>query len=194
MIKATTYWTAANVADGLQALCICCEVRTASFVEGTSSDQGQMVLFAIAFMFAFSWKEYAAQRPLGAKRTNPFWAILDSLNYADFFVELWRGIVFVYHFILRRPGTRGNGPLDIDHAFYGDGGEDSGKGIAMSEREQEEKRVKVELEGHASASDGSVEGSSRMEENHGNYGRATPRGDEFYKVDGGRDVAYGSAQ
>jgi hypothetical protein len=28
VIKATEYWTATNVADGLNALCICCEVRS----------------------------------------------------------------------------------------------------------------------------------------------------------------------
>jgi UDP-N-acetylmuramyl pentapeptide phosphotransferase/UDP-N-acetylglucosamine-1-phosphate transferase len=59
------YWTATNVADGLNALCICCE----------------MVIMSVAFAWAFNWNEYKRQAPPGAPHTNVFWAILDSLNY-----------------------------------------------------------------------------------------------------------------
>ncbi|KAK4703675.1 hypothetical protein P7C70_g2541, partial [Phenoliferia sp. Uapishka_3] len=106
VIKGTAYWTAENVADGLQALCTCCE----------------MVIFSVVFLFAFSHKPYAAARPADAPHTSVFWAVLDSLNYADFFVEGWRGLVFIGRFILGRPGTRASnqGPLNIEDAFQGE--------------------------------------------------------------------------
>ncbi|GAA5821243.1 hypothetical protein JCM11251_004529 [Rhodosporidiobolus azoricus] len=90
VIKETDYWTATNVADGLNALCICCE----------------MVIMSIWFAFAFNWNEYKAQAPPGAGRTNPFWGVVDSFNYWDFLVEGYNGISFFVAFILRKPGTR----------------------------------------------------------------------------------------
>ncbi|KAI5474436.1 hypothetical protein MNV49_003269 [Pseudohyphozyma bogoriensis] len=103
VIKATEFWTATNVADGLQALCTCCE----------------MVIFSIVFHFAFTANPYKLQRPVGAPKTNPLKALFDCFNYWDFIVEGWRGIVFTVRFILRKPGTRSSerGALDIDDAF-----------------------------------------------------------------------------
>ncbi|CEQ42783.1 SPOSA6832_04644 [Sporobolomyces salmonicolor] len=97
VITATEFWTATNVADGLAALCICCE----------------MVLFSIAFVFAFSWKEYRVQRPMG-----------------DFIVEGYLGLKFWYDYIRGRPGTHAGKKtrmaetgtdygLDMDAAFAG---------------------------------------------------------------------------
>ncbi|GAA6002268.1 hypothetical protein JCM10207_003155 [Rhodosporidiobolus poonsookiae] len=118
VIHATEFWTATNVSDGLNALCICCE----------------MVLMSIAFAWAFNWKEYIAQAPSGAKKTNPFWALLDSFNYWDFLVEGGRGIRFLYDFIRGKPGTHSSHMtadklshrrteteygLDVDAAFAG---------------------------------------------------------------------------
>ncbi|GAA5948722.1 hypothetical protein JCM21900_005273 [Sporobolomyces salmonicolor] len=114
VITATEFWTATNVADGLAALCICCE----------------MVLFSIAFVFAFSWKEYRVQRPMGAKHTSVFWAVLDSFNYWDFIVEGYLGLKFWYDYIRGRPGTHAGKKarmaetgtdygLDMDAAFAG---------------------------------------------------------------------------
>ncbi|GAA6037905.1 hypothetical protein JCM8097_009483 [Rhodosporidiobolus ruineniae] len=118
VIKATDYWTATNVADGLNALCICCE----------------MVIMAIAFAWAFNWNEYKAQAPPGAKHTNPFWAVLDSLNYWDFLVEGYRGVAFLVDYIRGKPGTHAGKKerlkslderrtteygLDVDAAFAG---------------------------------------------------------------------------
>jgi len=57
------------------------------------------------FAWAFSHKEYRHLRPEGAGHTSVFWAILDSLNYADFLREGWRGLRFLYDFVRRRPGT-----------------------------------------------------------------------------------------
>jgi hypothetical protein len=67
-LTATEFWTATNVADGLQALCTCCE----------------MVGFSALFLWAFSWKPYKAMRPDKAPSTSVFWAVLDSLNYCAF--------------------------------------------------------------------------------------------------------------
>ncbi|GAA5967214.1 hypothetical protein JCM11641_000479 [Rhodosporidiobolus odoratus] len=89
VIKATEFWTATNVADGLNALCICCE----------------MVIMSIAFAWAFNWKEYIDQAPPGAAHTSAFWAILDSFNYWDFIVEGGRGIRFLIDYIRGKPGT-----------------------------------------------------------------------------------------
>ncbi|BGP14568.1 hypothetical protein JCM10213_001917 [Rhodosporidiobolus nylandii] len=122
VIKATEFWTATNVADGLNALCICCE----------------MVLMSIAFAWAFNWREYIEQAPPGARKTNAFWAILDSLNYWDFIVEGGRGIRFLFDYLRGKPGTHSGTKkirkgkladpgarknteygLDVDAAFHG---------------------------------------------------------------------------
>ncbi|ORY79345.1 organic solute transporter Ostalpha-domain-containing protein [Leucosporidium creatinivorum] len=112
VIKATDYWTATNVADGLQALCTCCE----------------MVGFSALFLWAFSWKSYKEMRPEGAPSTSVFWAVLDSFNYSDFLVEGWRGIVFTIRYILNKPGTHSkhfknktSPGLDLDVALGGSG-------------------------------------------------------------------------
>ncbi|GAA5835989.1 hypothetical protein JCM9279_002158 [Rhodotorula babjevae] len=89
VIKATEFWTATNVADGLSALCVCCE----------------MVIMSGVFAWAFSHKEYSHLRPEGAGHTSVFWAILDSLNYSDFLLEGWRGLKFLWDFVRRKPGT-----------------------------------------------------------------------------------------
>ncbi|GAA6052410.1 hypothetical protein JCM3770_000228 [Rhodotorula araucariae] len=86
VIKGTEYWTATNVADGLSALCVCCE----------------MVIMSGVFAWAFSYREYEAGP---GKHTPVFWAILDSFNYSDLFREGWRGFVFLFDFARRKPGT-----------------------------------------------------------------------------------------
>lgn len=53
MIKATRYWTATNVADGLSALTICIE----------------MVFFSAMMLWAYPYREY---KKAGAPRT-PLW-------------------------------------------------------------------------------------------------------------------------
>ncbi|SCV74137.1 BQ2448_6569 [Microbotryum intermedium] len=108
VIKATEYWTAANVADGLAALCTCCE----------------MVIFSAVFFWAFSWKPYRQARAPGQPHTSVFKALVHSFNYADFFQAGWHGIVFTIHYILGRPETRSSSMgkkeypgFDIDNAF-----------------------------------------------------------------------------
>lgn len=70
VIFATSYWTATNVADGLSALAICIE----------------MVFFSILMWWAYSFKEYHRE---DARPVTGIWKPLwDSINYADFVVEI----------------------------------------------------------------------------------------------------------
>ncbi|KAJ1961827.1 hypothetical protein GGI12_003025 [Dipsacomyces acuminosporus] len=71
VIKGTKYWSKDNVVDGLTALIICVE----------------MVLFALLFIKAFPVEPY--HRADGIQRTSTKRAFLDSLNFVDFFVEIW---------------------------------------------------------------------------------------------------------
>ncbi|KAJ2065897.1 hypothetical protein IW146_000551 [Coemansia sp. RSA 922] len=71
VIKETKYWSKDNVVDGLTALVICIE----------------MVLFAALFIKAFSIAPY--KRPEGTHRTPMRRAFMDSLNFGDFFLEIW---------------------------------------------------------------------------------------------------------
>ena len=108
VIKATDYWTATNVSDGLQALCTCVE----------------MVIFSVIFIWAFPWKQYKALRPVSGGRHTSFWrATFNSLNYADFVLEAWAGLVFLCNFIRRKPGTRASQTtgMNIEAAFSGEG-------------------------------------------------------------------------
>ncbi|KAJ2000857.1 hypothetical protein GGI02_000196 [Coemansia sp. RSA 2322] len=71
VIKETKYWSSDNVVDGLTALVICIE----------------MALFAVLFIKAFPIAPY--KRPDGTRRTPMRRAFVDSLNFGDFFVEIW---------------------------------------------------------------------------------------------------------
>ena len=106
VIKATEYWTATNVSDGLQALCTCVE----------------MVIFSAIFVWAFSWKQYKTLRPVAGGKPTSFWrATLHSLNYSDLVVEAWFGLVFLWNFIRRKPGTRASqSGMNIEAAFSGE--------------------------------------------------------------------------
>lgn len=64
-----------------------------------------MVVMSCVFAWAFSYTEYKHARSDGAGHTSVFWAILDSLNYADFLREGWRGLKFLWDFVRRKPGT-----------------------------------------------------------------------------------------
>ncbi|KAJ1728469.1 hypothetical protein LPJ61_004015, partial [Coemansia biformis] len=71
VIKGTEFWTKDNVVDGLTALVVCIE----------------MVLFAVLFIWAFPSAIY--RRPAGTTRTPVRRAFVDSLNFGDFFLEIW---------------------------------------------------------------------------------------------------------
>ncbi|EIM84702.1 DUF300-domain-containing protein [Stereum hirsutum FP-91666 SS1] len=83
VIKDTQYWTATNIADGLTALATCIE----------------MIFFSILMMWAYTWKEYVAQ---DGHNTSIWRPILDSINYADFGVEIWSSLSFFINAVLGR--------------------------------------------------------------------------------------------
>ncbi|KIP04637.1 hypothetical protein PHLGIDRAFT_19918 [Phlebiopsis gigantea 11061_1 CR5-6] len=86
VIKATTYWTEANIADGLNALAICIE----------------MVFFSSFMMYAYNWREYVVP---GARKTSIGRPLLDSINYSDFFVEIVGSVKFYWDRVRRRQGA-----------------------------------------------------------------------------------------
>jgi len=100
VIKATTYWTSTNVADGLQALCTCVE----------------MVFFAAFMLWSFSSKDYRAMRG-GRPHTNSFKAFFHSQNYWDFIKDTGLAFKFFFDYALCRPYTRSPTQDQFDTAF-----------------------------------------------------------------------------
>ncbi|KDN49606.1 DUF300-domain-containing protein, partial [Tilletiaria anomala UBC 951] len=98
VIKATEYWTATNVASGLNALCTSLE----------------MVIVAGLQVWAFPWTEYRVKnitdgsgRKLHKKgRTNAFKSLLHALNFSDFIIELWHSLRFVFDRMRGKEYTR----------------------------------------------------------------------------------------
>ncbi|KAJ2704733.1 hypothetical protein FB645_003014 [Coemansia sp. IMI 203386] len=84
VIKGTKYWSKDNVVEGLTALVICIE----------------MVVFAALFIKAFPYQHY--KRPDGTRRTPMRRAFVDSLNFADFFLEIWFHLRWLVAPITRR--------------------------------------------------------------------------------------------
>ncbi|QRV81160.1 Organic solute transporter Ostalpha [Ceratobasidium sp. AG-Ba] len=99
IIKATEYWTASNIADGLNALAITIE----------------MVLFALFMMWAYPVSEY--ERP-DLPKTSVGRPIIDSLNFSDFAYEIWGSLRFFWDFALGKPHTRG--PYHKESADFGE--------------------------------------------------------------------------
>ncbi|KAG8746444.1 hypothetical protein FRC10_004883 [Ceratobasidium sp. 414] len=101
VIKPTQYWTASNIADGLNAL--------ATTIE--------MVIFACFMMWAYPVSEYA--RP-DLPKTSVGRPIIDSLNFSDFAIEIWGSLRFFWDSALRKPHTRGSNhkdSMDFGEAF-----------------------------------------------------------------------------
>ncbi|THH14594.1 hypothetical protein EW146_g5764 [Bondarzewia mesenterica] len=88
VIHGTQYWTATNIADGLNALATCIE----------------MIFFAGFMMWAFPWREY--KTPDGS-HTGIFTPLLDSINYSDFVVEIITSLSFYFGF-KHRKGAQGS--------------------------------------------------------------------------------------
>ena len=88
-----------------------------------ADDDIQMVIFAFAMMYSFSWKEYRMMKPTEGKRHTTVWrAFFHSLNYSDFIRDFYNATVFSFRFCLGRPETRGShekNHLDINEAFNG---------------------------------------------------------------------------
>ncbi|KAF8123588.1 organic solute transporter Ostalpha-domain-containing protein [Boletus edulis] len=105
VIKSTQYWTATNIADGLNALAICVE----------------MVFFSLLMMWAYTWNEYKVE---GAPKTSIWRPLWDSINFTDFIVE----IVGSLKFFLGHSGGRSDAAIvnnyksmDFGQAFGVDG-------------------------------------------------------------------------
>nr|VWP01546.1 Glucose transporter rco-3 [Ganoderma boninense] len=88
VIKKSQYWTATNIADGLNALTICIE----------------MVIFSAFMMYAYTWKEYVVP---GRPKTGFGRPLLDSVNYGDFAREIWGSLKFFIDYVRGKPGTHG---------------------------------------------------------------------------------------
>ncbi|KIM30457.1 hypothetical protein M408DRAFT_328045 [Serendipita vermifera MAFF 305830] len=108
IIKATQFWTASNVADGLTAL--------ATSIE--------MIIFAIFMWWAYPASEYYNRDPENPReegympptnmspdekerrklRTTSIWRpIWDSINFSDFAVEIWSSFVFFIDYARGKP-------------------------------------------------------------------------------------------
>ncbi|KZT32287.1 DUF300-domain-containing protein [Sistotremastrum suecicum HHB10207 ss-3] len=86
-IKATTYWTQTNVANGLNALCICIE----------------MVFFSAFMLWAYPASDYVDK----TKGHTSIWRpLLDSVNFSDFAIEIWRSTKFFIDYWRKKPYTR----------------------------------------------------------------------------------------
>ncbi|WWD18220.1 hypothetical protein CI109_102670 [Kwoniella shandongensis] len=93
VIKATAYWTATNVSDGLSALCTCVE----------------MVIFSVYMGWAYNWTDYTDRMKNPHQRKTGFktycQAIWDTINLSDFFVEIYYACKFFVDYIRGVPGT-----------------------------------------------------------------------------------------
>ncbi|KAJ1892870.1 hypothetical protein LPJ66_006091 [Kickxella alabastrina] len=124
VIKGTKYWSKDNVVAGLTALVICIE----------------MVLFAALFIKAFPVQAY--KRPDGTHRTPMRRAFIDSLNFGDFFIEIWYHLRWLAAPITRRypeePDTEKGrfGRMDINGAAHY--GIDKQTGLLDAAKEMEE--------------------------------------------------------
>jgi len=76
VLKATKYWTTTNIADGLNALAVCIE----------------MIFFSALMMWSFTSNEY--KRKAGTPATSIWRPLWDSINYADFAVEIFGSLRF----------------------------------------------------------------------------------------------------
>lgn len=102
VIKATQFWTTANIADGLNALAICIE----------------MIFFSGLMWWAYSDTEY--KRKPGQPPTRIWQPLWDSINYSDFARET---ITSLMYFINRKKYSQMGKRSDatFDNAFNLDG-------------------------------------------------------------------------
>ncbi|EGN97669.1 hypothetical protein SERLA73DRAFT_184469 [Serpula lacrymans var. lacrymans S7.3] len=77
VIQSTTYWTATNIADGLNALAICVE----------------MVFFSAFMWWAYTVNEYKFK---GGETTSIWRPLWDSINYTDFVIEIAGSLKFFF--------------------------------------------------------------------------------------------------
>ncbi|KAG1880953.1 organic solute transporter Ostalpha-domain-containing protein [Suillus subluteus] len=98
VIKATEYWTAANIADGLNALAICIE----------------MVFFSVLMMWAYTVNEYKVAENKKTSIWRPLW---DSVNYWDFVTEIGGSFKFFFTRARGASSTHSSKKMDFAQAF-----------------------------------------------------------------------------
>ncbi|KAG1824861.1 organic solute transporter Ostalpha-domain-containing protein [Suillus subaureus] len=98
VIKATEYWTAANIADGLNALAICIE----------------MVFFSVLMMWAYTVNEYKAAEDKKTSIWRPLW---DSVNYWDFITEIGGSFKFFFNYTRGASSTHSSRKMNFAQAF-----------------------------------------------------------------------------
>jgi len=94
-IKATTYWTQTNVANGLNALCTCVE----------------MVFFSLFMLWSYPAGVYYRE---GKGHTLPFRGILDSLNFSDFAIEIGKSLKYFFNVAFCRSNKKPFVPFERD--------------------------------------------------------------------------------
>ncbi|KAG8806876.1 hypothetical protein FRC17_004755, partial [Serendipita sp. 399] len=127
VIKATDFWTATNISDGLNALATCIE----------------MVFFAIFMWWAYPVSEYLNKESSASKEggyilaggggmsedekerrkhtTTSIWRPLwDSINFSDFAIEIWSSFVFFWDFARGKPHARYQRHRPDDRATFGE--------------------------------------------------------------------------
>jgi hypothetical protein len=118
VIKATEFWTSANIADGLNALATCIE----------------MVIFAIFMWWAYPATEYYNKTVNSEEQrktmsddekerrkhdTTSIWRpLLDSINFSDFAQEIWSSFVFFVDYARGKPHAHSQ-PKDKDRVTFG---------------------------------------------------------------------------
>ncbi|KAG2360220.1 organic solute transporter Ostalpha-domain-containing protein [Suillus spraguei] len=92
VIKATEYWTATNIADGLNALATCIE----------------MVFFSLLMTWAYTVNEY---KVAGGRKTSIWRPLWDSVNYWDFVTEIGSSLKFFFDCTRGTPSTHSSQSL-----------------------------------------------------------------------------------
>ncbi|KAJ7783231.1 organic solute transporter Ostalpha-domain-containing protein [Mycena metata] len=99
VLKATQYWTVTNIADGLNALAVCIE----------------MIFFAGLMFWSFTYNEY--KRKPGTPATSIWRPLWDSVNYADFALEIFGSLRFFLCGTQTAANDDINRPVDFGDAF-----------------------------------------------------------------------------
>ncbi|WWC60659.1 uncharacterized protein I303_103234 [Kwoniella dejecticola CBS 10117] len=143
VIHGTILWTATNVSDGLSALCTCVE----------------MVFFSIYMGWAYNWTDYTDplknphQRKTSIK--TYFQAIWDTINLADFGLEIYLACKFFVDYMRGKPGTHssstklqrtfmpdsignGDGPQELSNLKTGYANNSSPNGFSVHDPRQQQ--------------------------------------------------------
>jgi len=103
VIHATKYWSTTDIANGLNALCICVE----------------MVFFSCCMWWAYTPNEF--KRKSGEAPTRIWKPLWDSINYTDFLLEILSSLGFFIAYAKGEPGTHGDKRANFGAAFGVDG-------------------------------------------------------------------------